>query len=604
MVKTIKNFLVTINQRTIYLYSLVTGILAGLVSVVFYQSVHFLNDVFFAQLLEAPLLEPTAFATVSTYPPSFWQRILFFLIPALGGLAVGLISQKLAPEATGSGTEAFLDAFHNKSGIVRKRTSAVKLITSIATLGTGGSGGKEGPMMLIGSGLGSLIGRFIRMGARAQRTLLLAGAAGGLGAIFRTPLGGAITAVEVLYKEDFESDALIPCIIASVTAYTTFGAILGFGHTLTFTANLFHSPLELVFYVALAVFCTSMAYLFVRVHHFFKNHFFTSLPVAPVYRPAVGGLMVGLIGLFFPDVIGGGLGVIQQAIYGTYSSGTWYSVAGFFFLLAVLKMFSATFTVQSGGSAGLLIPAFFIGGMLGGCVGTVFHHFFPALVPSATPYIVVGMSAFFAAATNASLGALVMVTELTGGYELLPPLMVVAVISLIFSHRWSIYKNQVANKFYSKAHLWDMSPAILKSERVKEAFSEFQDKAILGHRDTLKTIREKARRLHDGEFIVKNDENKFMGLLTLHDLEFEDGDVSDSDIAALDDLCVAEDMLHSKSSFLYPTDTLFKAMKLLSNINFDKAPVVDTSNTLLGYITRKDILKHYNELGNQEEIVA
>ncbi len=597
IIKRLTKPLLTVTTRTIYIYSLVTGVITGLVAVLFFKVIHFIMDHAFVGLAKMPILSPGDSVTLFEKTQAAPNKIIFFCIPIIGGLLAGLITYFFARETAGGGTETFLDSFHNKAGILRKRTGLVKFITSSITLGSGGSGGKEGPMMLIGASFGSIIGRFIKMGARARRTLLLAGTAGGLGAIFRTPLGGAITAVEVLYKEDFESDALIPCIISSVTAYTTFGIFMGFGHVLNFSTKAFQSPTVLIFYAILALICTATAYVFVNTYHYLGESFFNKLPVPKYLLPACGGLLIACVGLFVPEVIGGGLGVIQQAIYGTYSA-DWAIACKFFLLLALLKIFTTGFTIQSGGSAGLLIPSFFIGAMLGGFTGTIFHHFFPELVPFVTPFIVVGMASFFAASTNASLGALVMVTELTGGYELLPALMVVAVISLIFSHKWSVYKNQAANKFYSKAHLWDMNPAILKNIQISTAFNIFHDHAIIDNKMPLAQIRILARKFHDAEFFVKDENQNLLGILTLHDLEFDE----DEDISGLNELLVAEDMLRGEASFITPQDSLFKAITYLANTDFEIIPVVDetpSQTKLLGYLTRKDILQFYNRLGNK-----
>lgn len=450
-----KKIFLEINTRSIYIFSIGIGLISGVAAILFYECIYLFQYYAFDVFSHMPLLEPGSRVISPDMISSAPNRVIFFILPIIGGLLTGLVIHFFGSEAAGGGTDVVLDAFHNRDGILRKRTSLIKFLSSAFTLGTGGSGGKEGPMTLIGAGIGSSFGSFIKMGARAQRTLMLAGVAGGLGAVFRTPLGGAITAVEVLYKEDFESDALIPCIISSVTAYTVFGSVMGFGHTLNFHTEMFHTPLELFFYAILALVCTFSAFIFIKLHHAIGENFFNKIPVPKILLPALGGLMLGCMGLMVPEVMGGGLGVVQQAIYGTYSA-QWEMACVFFLLLAALKMFATSFTVQSGGSAGTLVPCFFIGAMLGGFCGTFFHHFFPDIVTSPIPFIVVGMAAFFSAATNASLGALVMVTELTGGYELLPPLMLVAVISLILSHKWSLYKNQVPNKFASKAHVWDM----------------------------------------------------------------------------------------------------------------------------------------------------
>lgn len=590
----LKKFFLQINTRIIYLYSFVTGIISGGVAVLLYKSLHLLTTFTHETLAHVPVMEPGD-SPLSAGMASDPHRLFYFLLPIAGGLLTGLCIHYFGTEASGGGTETFLDAFHNKAGILRKRTGIIKFLATLFTLGSGGSGGKEGPMTLIGASVGSILGKFVKMGARAQRTLLLAGAAGGLGAIFRTPLGGAITAVEVLYKEDFESDALIPCIISSVTAYTVFGSVVGYKHVLNFSSSMFNTPSQLIFYAVLALFCTLCAFVFIKIYQGIGDHFFNKIPLPKKYLPVVGGLLIACVGLFVPEVLGGGLGVIQQAIYGSYSA-NWIIACKLFLLFAVLKMFTTSFTVQSGGSAGTLVPSFFIGGMLGGFVGTIFNHYFPAMVPSITPFIIVGMASFFSAVTNASLGALVMVTEFTGGYELLPPLMLVCVISLILSHRWSIYKNQVNNKFLSKAHLWDMNPIILKTTKIVGAFQHFDAKGIVLHNALLRDIKNKARLIHESDLVVRDDKECLVGVLSLKDLEFEE----EEDITGLHDILVAKDMIRGELFYITPNDTLLKAMRLLSHADFDKLPVINNENEkkLLGYLTRKDILRYYNSLGS------
>ncbi|MCB1215538.1 MAG: chloride channel protein, partial [Deltaproteobacteria bacterium] len=523
----------------------------------------------------------------------FPQRFFGFLFPVVGGLLVGWLTMRWAPETRGGGTETYLKCFHQNSGKLKKRTTVVKFFASLFTLGSGGSGGKEGPVTLMGAGIGSLIGVLLQLGARAQRTLFLAGAAGGLGAIFRTPLGGAITAVEVLYKEDFESDALIPAIIASVSAYTTFGAFYGFGHILSFKAGLFHTPFELIFYIVLALVCTASAYLFVKLYQWTGEGFFAQLKIKPQYLPALGGLGLALLALFVPEVIGGGLLFMQKVLHSQYPKEFWTALA-FFLGLAFFKMLSTSLTIQSGGSAGILVPSFFIGGMMGGACGLVFHQLFPQWVPEVTPFIIVGMASFFSSVTRASLGALVMVTEITGGYELLPPLMVVSVVSLIFSRHSSIFKNQVDNKFYSKAHLWDMNPKLLNRLKVGEAFHNFSSQAIIPQSLPLQDLRNLAKKEHEFYFFVKDEEGNLVGRLSIHSLEEVEENLED-----LKDLVVAEDFCEKTSLFVTPQNTLFEALEVLKNSGFDKVAVVEslTKPRLLGYLSRQAILNFYNSLG-------
>lgn len=462
-----KNALLRIDSRTIYLYSLFTGLATGCVAILFHGSFHLLSDWIYTVGLQTSLAElrPER-AHFFSWPQSNVSYALVFL-PAVGGLLVGLITHYWSQDVRGSGVDGFLEAFHNRSGVLKRRVPFAKFFASLFTIVTGGSGGKEGPMLLIGSGLGSLFGQFVQMGARAQRTLFLAGAAGGLGAIFRTPLGGAITAIEILYKEDFETDALVPCIISSVTAYTTFAAYVGFGHVFEFKSVAFHSPLELIFYALLGLICTGCGFVFVKIFHETKYRFFDRLSCSPILKPALGGLLVGLMGFFYPEILSDGLEMIQRLVSQNYT-GVWWHLSLFFLFLAGLKMLSTTCSIQSGGSCGAMVPALFMGAMVGASYGVLMQRLFPTMVPDVTPFVIVGMAAFFAAVTNASLGTLVMVSELTGGYELLPALMTVMVISLILSHRWSLYPNQAKNKFFSRAHVYSMQASTLQNARADE----------------------------------------------------------------------------------------------------------------------------------------
>lgn len=594
--RSLKNIFTHIDSRTVYLYSFIIGIITGLITVLFYKALIFITHYNFEVLANFSVLQPG-----SGYEPSVLsgetRRLVFFILPVVGGFIAGLIVRFWAPEAGGTGTELFLDAFHNKSGSIRKRTAPAKALATLATIGFGGSGGKEGPMAQIGAGLGSLFGKFIKMGARARRTLLLAGTAGGLGAIFRAPLGGALTAVEVLYKEDFESDALVPCIISSVTSYTVFCSFIGFSHLFEIHVSAFHSPVELIFYAILGVLCSLGGYLYVKVFHGIRDHVFAKLPLKQPYLATFGGFLVGCVGLFYPQAIGEGFGFLQQAINGDLGA-DWLFATRLFAILALLKIVTTTFTIQSGGSGGIFGPSLFIGGMLGGLVGTVSNHFYPELVPEVTPFIVVGMASFFAGVANASIAALVIVTELTGGYELLPPLMLVAVISLILSSKWSIYKNQVQNKFFSKAHVWDMNPFVLKQSRISSIFeSQYKRRDVIKNYDTLQEIQELSAKSGTMDYIIENNEKEIVGVFS-----FKDKSGTEGELENLKGIVIAEELITRKLFYVTEDDSLYDALQYLVNSDFDKVPVVrkkDSKLLLLGYITYKDILGFYHKMGLQ-----
>ena len=428
------------------------------------------------------------------------------------------------------------------------------------------------------------------MGARARRTLMVAGAAAGLGAIFKAPLGGALTAVEVLYKEDLETYALTPAILGSVTAYTVFCSVEGFNHIFTFEHDIFRSPVELIFYAVLGLVCSGAGYLYIRFLHGSKRYFFDRLPINRYMLPPLGGLLVGAIGYWRPEVIGQGLGYVQQLISGD-PVGSLRASVGALALLAGLKILTTSFTISSGGSGGVFAPSLFIGAMLGGSVGTLSHEMFPELVPDIGPFVVVGMGAFFAGVANAPIASLMMVCELTGAYELLPPLMVVATVALVTSRRWSIYNNQVDNKFFSRAHLWEMNPNILKSMTVGEMTRGVYDRFAIVSNDTpLFQIEALAREHGETDMVLQNRAGDLAGLVSLRDLE------RNEELEDLGTFVLAHDLVNRQTVFLTPGDNLISALEFFGDREFDKIPIVETRSgrrQLLGHVRYVDILDFY-----------
>lgn len=589
-----------VNTRTIYVYSILIGLLAGSGALLFDALLEQASHLTMHVWAQMPIPQThgeggEAVEQLTAGPPRRW---LLVVLPVVGGLISGLLVKTFAPEAEGTGTDGYIDAFHNKGGVMRSRVPLVKSLATLATLASGGSAGKEGPTAQIGAGIGSALGRFIQMGARARRTLMVAGAAAGLGAIFRAPLGGALTAVEVLYKEDLETDALTPAVLASVTAYTVFCSVRGFSHVFAFEEELFQSPIELLVYAVLGLVCSAAGYLYVRFLHGSRRHFFDRLPVNRYLVPPIGGLMVGAIGYFHPAAMGQGLGYVQQLILGEPVGGMETSL-GLLALLAVLKIATTSFTISSGGSGGVFAPSLFIGAMLGGCVGTLGHDLFPEIVPRVGPYAVVGMGAFFAGVANAPIASLMMVCELTGAYELLPPLMVVATIALVASRRWSIYENQVDNKFFSRAHLWEMNPNVLKRMTVGEMTHGVYDRhAIVSNDMPLHQLEARAREIGEGDLVLRDARGNLAGLVSMVDLgERED----------LDDLgtfVLAHDLVNRRSTFLRPEDNLIRALEVFGDREFDKIPIVDTAGgaeRLLGHIQYADILAFYKREHGQSD---
>jgi chloride channel protein, CIC family len=389
---------------------------------------------------------------------------LLVLLPAVGALAAGIVSQ-LAPETYGGGGDAMIDAFHHHDGKIRKRVSWVKAIASILTLGTGGSGGREGPTMQIGGALGSLCARALGVDVAERRILMVAGVAAGIAAVFRTPLGAALLAVEVLYRDDFESDALIPAVLASVTAYSVVIAIFGestlFAHPGRFPFVIKHLPL----YGLLALFVSLLAVAFVKTLRSVQR-MSAGLTIPIWARPGLGGLAVGIfcvpiiwfVGwrLAQPGqglgLLGGGYGAVQVAITGaTWLPLGWVGAALLLFL-CLAKIMSSSLTIGTGGSAGDFAPALVIGGLFGGAFGRVAQMLLhdPRIDPGA--FALVAMGTFYGGISHTPLSSLVLVCELAGSYDLLVPLMLAEGIAFIALRKRALYTSQVATRRESPVH--------------------------------------------------------------------------------------------------------------------------------------------------------
>ncbi|MDP6977595.1 MAG: chloride channel protein [Myxococcota bacterium] len=599
--KVLQRLFTSLNPRTIYLYSIAIGLLSGFGAILFNELLHVATEVTMGWWAQVNLPHPSGEASGALMPDGPPRRWVLFVLPVAGGLVSGLLVKTFAPEAEGTGTDGYIDAFHNKAGAMRGRVPLVKSLATLATLSSGGSAGKEGPIAQIGAGIGSALGGYLKMGARARRTMMVAGAAGGLGAIFRAPLGGALTAVEVLYKEDLETDALTPAILSSVTAYTVFCSANGFHHVFAYSSDTFHTPIQLLFYAVLGLVCSGAGYLYVNFLHGSKRLFFDRLPINRYLVPPLGGLLVGLVGLAYPQVMGQGFGYVQQLILRKPVDGLDITV-GLLATLAVLKIVTTSFTISSGGSGGVFAPSLFIGSMLGGCVGMLSHQAFPELVPDVTPFVIVGMGAFFAGVANAPIASLMMVSELTGAYELLPPLMVVAIIALVTSRRWSIYVAQVDNKFATRAHLWEMNPRVLNRVTIGEAMRGVYDRsAIVSPQARLSEIESVAESTGHSDLLLANDCGELSGLLSLNEIADREN------IEDLGPLVVAHDLANRRIIHLSPGDSLIRALEFFGEGEFENLPIVETTGErggLLGHINLRDIIAFYQHVRSPEEVAG
>jgi len=375
------------------------------------------------------------------------------------GLVGGLLTWKFAPTTAGIGTNAAIRAFHRNEN-VKFHVSIFKLITSAITIGGGLTSGREGPIAQIGAATGASIANLLKLTSRERNIALAAGLGAGIAAIFKAPLAGAIIAAEIFYTEDFEVEALVPGLVASVIGYTIVGVATGFQPVFTPPpqAMQFEHPFSLVLFALLGVGCALLARflftVFFRLETFFKRF--------PLWvATAIGGLCTGLIGLAIPYVLGTGYGWAQFAISGTMISPWMLLVA------AIAEIVGASLTLGSGNSGGIFGPCVVTGGMFGGAFGCAAAALFPATVPHPGTYAIVGMIAFFAAAAKAPISTIIMISEMTGGYGLLGPAMFAVVTAFVFSGKRTIFPAQVHSRLDSPFHADEFEPIVLR--RVKTA---------------------------------------------------------------------------------------------------------------------------------------
>ncbi|MCA1795388.1 MAG: chloride channel protein [Desulfobacteraceae bacterium] len=440
-------------------YFVLIGLVAGLGAIVFHYlcglGMHYFLDMMAGYRPDAPAGEHALLPATNTP----FNRWMLLILPALGGIVSGWLVYTFAPEAEGHGTDAAIDAYHNKGGMIRGRIPIIKTIASTITLTTGGSGGREGPIAQIGSGFGSFLATRFNLSERERRIMMAAGIGAGVGSIFRAPLAGALFAAEVLYRDpDFESEVIIPAGISSVVAYCVFCLVFGWGSLFDSPGFKFQNPLELGPYIVLAGVLVVFGFVYVKVFYGMVG-FFKKLAVPNHIKPAIGGLCTGIIGFYLPYTLAFGYGMAQNAIFNQVAISTLIA-------LAIGKIFTTSFSIGSGGSGGVFGPSVVIGGALGGAVGKIFHMIIPTVVTHPGAFVIVGMAGFFTAVSNTPISTIIFVSEMTNSYHLLLPSLLVCSLCYLLSQRFTIFENQVKSRVDSPAHAGEFMMDILQTMKV------------------------------------------------------------------------------------------------------------------------------------------
>jgi CIC family chloride channel protein len=514
---------------------------------------------------------------VATATPWYWK----IWIPALGGMVVGPVVYFLAREAKGHGVPEVMEAVALRKGVIRKRVVLVKSLVSALCIGTGGSVGREGPIVQIGSAIGSTIGQYLNVSAERIRTLVGCGAAAGIAATFNAPIAGSMFALEIILG-DFGLATFSPIVITSVVATAVSRHFLGNTPAFLVPPYRLVSAWELPLYVLLGLFCALVAVAFTTALYRMEDAF-DGLKFPEYLKAIVGGLILGFMALPFPHILGVGYPAIDLALVGKLS---WW----FMLLLLVSKILATSITIGSGGSGGIFAPSLFMGAMAGGFFGNVVHALFPDITASAGAYSIVGMAAVVGGTTHGPLSAILILFEMTGNYTIILPLMIACIISSVAAGQIlneSIYTFKLARRGVNIRAGKEVN--VLRAIPVEGAMNP--DVETIAENLTLGKVGEKIAKSKYNSFPVVDEQGQLAGILSY--LDYHDV-LYDRD---LENLVVAKELATPKVVTVFHNDSLYTALEKITAKDFSILPVVSPNNPkkLLGVVTRRDLMGAYNK---------
>lgn len=490
------------------------GVIAGLGAVIFYNALR-LASWFFLRVL-AGYTEPTPFGEGNQLGSQhFTHPYLIPLITAVGALLGSILVTRFAPDAEGHGTDAAIAAVHHNPRGIRFRTVLVKIAASALTIGSGGSGGREGPTGQISAGFGSFLARFFDLSPSDGRIAVSAGIGSGIGAIFGAPLAGAILATEIMYRDDFEVEALLPSFIASIAAYGVWGTLEGFGPLFGFVHN-YHlaNATQFFWFAVLGIIGGFVGLAYAKGFYGIAGLFARSR--WPRWaRPAIGGLLVGLMALAIPQVMGTGYGWIQQSLgQRLLALPLWLVV-----VIPVARIVATGLSIGSGGSGGIFGPGMVIGAFVGASMWRVVEPVIPSVGHSPAPFVIVGMMTCFGGISRAPLAVMLMVAEMTGSLSLVVPAMVSVGLATLIVRRGddSIYRSQLRSRADAPAHRLLTGLPLLAELAARDAVME--PRCVL---DSEMSIAQMYEHLTAAGVIAAplvSDERRYRGVVQLDDLE-------------------------------------------------------------------------------------
>ena len=542
---------------------IIIGLLGGLGAIVLRSLIHFFQEILWGN---------------EKFAANWLQTIL---VPAGGALIVGLIIYFFSKEAKGHGVPEVMEAISLRNGVIRPRVVAGKAVASAITIASGGSVGREGPIIQIGSAIGSTLGQIFKLSKRRMQTLVGCGAAAGIAAAFNAPIAGAMFSVEIILG-DFAISQFSPIVISSVIA--TVITRMKYGNFPAFQVpkyELIH-PVELIPYALLGLIAGAVGILFIKVLYYFEEKF-DGVDIPDYYKTAMGGVLLGIVGLSFPQIFGVGYAAMDEALLGKME--VWLLLA-----LIFVKILASSLTLGSGSSGGIFAPSLFMGAMTGGFFGNILHRLFPAVTAGPGAYSLVAMSAVVAATTHAPITAILIIFEMTGDYKIILPLMIATIISLVVTRKQkgSIYTLKLKKKGIDIHEGKEIN--ILKSMKVKEVMRKSIE--IISPRTSMKDMIETFINSPHSYFYIKDESGEISEKISQVELS-----AIAPDYENLKDFVMADDIATPNHLVVTEEDNLDYVMREFGKENVGEIPVVSYENAanILGTVWRRDVISAYNK---------
>ena len=502
-------------------------------------------------------------------------RFAIIFVPLAGGLLVGIIRKYYLK--THYGVESVIEASALHGGRLKTKYALGEAFLSVITIGTGGSAGKEAPGVLMGAGSGSLAAKIFNLRGKSLRTYLGCGAAAGISAAFNAPLAGVVFVVEVIFGE-LEAKTFIPIVISSVCSTFVFQIFFG-SDALSFPTFTLTRPFyEFWLFPVLGILSGVVSVLFIKVFYFVRERF-KNLKINSLFKPAIGGLLVGIIGFFFPEVLGLGYSVILDVVANPFP-------IAFLLTLVVLKTVAFSFTIGSDGAGGSIVPSMFVGAMLGSAFGLFFDALLPSITISQGAYALAGMGAVFAGTSNATFTSIILLMEMTQDYGLILPFMTACVLSNAVARAAkpdSIFTEMLKRKGYNirgGREIDVMESILVKDSMYPHPQTVFEDSTL----ESLSAVMKSSK--HAG-FPVVSRTGELTGIVTIEDIQDR----------ILADEKYIKDIMSSRVSVAYPFETLDIVLDRMVSLDVSRLPVVMKSDPkrMIGIITQKDIMNAYNK---------